>query len=175
MTKNKSKPLVLLGFALLLSTVSFAQSIHFNYLDGTNNSYNLSDVRKITFDADVMNLHLWDASIYAWNVSTIGHYQYDESSMSVSELLNNANSWDVNIFPNPACTNLNVQFNLPKEDIITIALYDVQGKLILEKTLGQQTSGAHQEMLELNLVPKGTYVCRIVGQHNSITKQVLKQ
>jgi len=59
---------------MLFTTELNAQSIHFNYTDGTNASYNLEDVRKITFDADVMNLHLWDGSVYSWNVSTIGYY-----------------------------------------------------------------------------------------------------
>ena len=79
MKKNNSKPIALLGMALLFSVGLQAQSIHFNYTDGTNNSYSLVDVRKITFDADLMKLHLWDGTVYAWNVSTIGDYQYNES------------------------------------------------------------------------------------------------
>ena len=182
MTKNtclplgvKSKPITLLAIALLFTVGLRAQSIHFNYTDGTNAAYNLEDVRKITFDADVMNLHLWDGTVYALNVSTIGYYEYDESSLNVQEWLNNANELDVAIFPNPTCTNLNVLYNLPKEDEISIALYDLQGKLILEKNMGNKISGEHQETLDLQDLPQGTYVCRITGKQNSITKQVIKQ
>lgn len=174
MKKNKSKPIVLLAIALLFTVGLRAQSIHFNYTDGTNASYNLEDVRKITFDADLMNLHLWDGTVYAWNVSTIGYYEYDESSLNVQEWLNNANELDVAIFPNPTCTNLNVLYNLPKEDIITISLYDMEGKLVLDKNLGKLSSGEHQETLDLTSIPQGTYVCRISGQKNTITKTVIK-
>jgi hypothetical protein len=160
----------------MLFTVGLrAQSIHFNYTDGTNTSYNLADVRKITFDADLMNLHLLDGSVYSWNVSSIGYYEYDESSLNVQEWLSNANDWQIVVFPNPASTNLNVCYNLPKEDEITIALFDMQGKLILEKKMENKISGEHQETLDLNDLPQGSYVCRITGKQNSITKQVVKK
>ena len=110
MTKNKSKPIALLGAAMLMGTTSFAQSIHFNYTDGTNASYNLEDVRKITFDADVMNLHLLDGSVYAWNVSTIGHYEYDETSLNLNEWISAANAWEVSVYPNPTSTDLQLGF-----------------------------------------------------------------
>lgn len=165
---------ILLFFSVFLGSLSYAQSIYFHYTDGTNASYNLEDVRKITFDADVMNLHLWDGSLYAWNVSTIGYYQYDESSLDIQELLSNANAWEVDIFPNPTSAILNVSFNLPQSDEISIGLYDLQGKLILAKNLGKKETGSYQEVIDLTNVPKGTYVCRISGQQNTITKTVIK-
>ena len=182
MTKNtclplgvKSKPITLLAIALLFTVGLRAQSIHFNYTDGTNAAYNLEDVRKITFDEDVMNFHLLDGSTYAWNVSTIGHYEYDETSLNLNEWISAANAWEVSVYPNPTSTDLHVRFNLPKEDEISIALYDLQGQLILEKNMGNKISGEHQETLDLKDLPQGTYVCRITGKQNSITKQVIKQ
>ena len=175
MTQNKYKSVMLVVGALLTAVTGFAQSIHFNYTNGTNASHNLQDVRKITFDADVMNLHLLDGSVYAWNVSSIGFYEYDESSVNIEDWLNQANAWDVEVYPNPTSTLLNVQFNLPKEDKLFIGLYDVQGKLVLEKSLGNSNAGEHKEMLDLTHLPNGTYVCRISGQQHSITKKVFKQ
>jgi hypothetical protein len=182
MTKNtclpkgmKSKPIALLGIAMVFTFGLRAQSIHFNYTDGTNASYNLEDVRKITFDAELMNLHLLDGSVYAWNVSTIEHYQYDESTLNVQEWLSYVNGWELVIFPNPTSTTLNVHYNLTKEDEITIALFDMHGKLILQKNLGKQVSGEHQETLDLTSIPQGNYVCRITGQQKTITKTVIKK
>ena len=174
MTKNKSKPLAMLGITMLFAVGLRAQSIHFNYTDGTNASYNLEDVRKITFDANLMNLHLLDGSVYGWNVSTIGDYQYNESSLNVQEWLNSANAWEVVIFPNPTSTNLNLRYNLPKDDEITIALFDMQGKLILQKSLGIQVSGEQKQTLDVSNLPEGSYVCRIKGQHQTVTKTIIK-
>ena len=172
--KNKAKPITLLGTALLIGTLGFAQSIHINFNDGINTYYSLEDVRKITFDTDLMNLHLWDGTVYAWNASTIGYYQYDEASLNVQEWLNKGNAWDVVIFPNPTSTNLNIRYNLLKEDIITIALYDMQGKLVLDKNLGKLSPGEHQESLDVSNLPKSTYVCHIDGRNQSVTKSIIK-
>jgi len=174
MIKKTARPIALLGMMLLFTLGIQAQSIYFDYSDGTNTSYNLADVRKITFDADLMNLHFWDGSLYAWNVSTIDFYQYDETPLNVQEWLNNANAWKVLIFPNPTSTNLILYYNLPKEDAITIALFDMQGKLILQKYLGEKLSGEHHQTIDVNNLPEGEYVCRINGLHQSVSKTVIK-
>lgn len=163
---------LLLGLA---SISSQAQSIYFNYTDGTDAAYNLADVRKITFVADEMNLQLLDGSVYSWNVSSIGHYQFDENPLGVDELLNKVNTWQVAVFPNPATNLLNVRYNLPTEDKMLISVFDLQGKLIFEVNKGNRSKGEHEETLDLSTLPAGQYVCRISGQTNTISKNIIKQ
>ena len=160
---------------MLISTISFSQEVHFKYKNSSQSSYGLEDVRKITFEGDVMNLHLLDGTLYAWNVSTIGHYKYEETALNTQEFLNKANAWNLSVFPNPTSTNLNVSFNLPKADEMSIALYDFQGKIVLEKQLGTKAMGKYQELFNISALPNGVYVCRISGVHNSITKQIIKK
>lgn len=174
MNSFTSKMLVLSAL-LLAGTACFAQSIYFNYTNGTEASYALVDVRKITFDDDVMNLHFNDGSLYSWNVSTIGYYQYDESQVNVQEWLNQVNAWEVNVYPNPTDARLNLQFNVPAADDVSLSLHDAQGKLILEKKLGALPTGVDHEMLDLEALPQGIYVCRIAGRQHTITKQIVKQ
>ena len=71
MTQNKSKYLALLVLTLLFNIELRAQSVHFNYGNGTNASYNLSDLHKITFDADLMNMHLFDGSVFSWPIANV--------------------------------------------------------------------------------------------------------
>jgi hypothetical protein len=170
----KFKTITLLGIAILITVGLRAQSIHFNYTDGTYASYNLEDVRKITFDADLMNLHLLNGTVYSWNVSTIGNYKYNESSLNVQHWLNNDNNWEVVVFPNPTSSTLNVLYNLPKEDEITIELFDMQGKLIFSEKIGKQVSGEHHNAIDASNLTKGSYECRINGLQQSVTKTVIK-
>jgi len=167
--------MLLLIASLLVGTVCFAQSIYFNYTNGTTASYALADVRKITFDDDVMNLHFVDGSLYSWNVSAIGYYQYDESQVNVQEWLNQANAWEVSIYPNPTDARMNLQFNVPVADDFSLSLMDAQGKLMLEKKLGTLSTGVHHETLDLGHLPQGMYVCRIAGRQHTITKQIVKK
>ena len=174
--KLRFAKLSLLFFALVaISTSVKSQSVYFNYTDGTNAEYNLADVRKITFVADEMNLQLLDGSVYSWNVSSIGNYQFDENPLGVDELLNKVNTWQVAVFPNPATNLLNVKYTLPTDDKILISLFDLQGKLIFEVNKGNRKKGEHEESLDISILPAGQYVCRISGQTNTISKNIIKQ
>ncbi|MFM2202270.1 MAG: hypothetical protein RL040_1470 [Bacteroidota bacterium] len=160
---------------VLLAVCSQAQSIYFNYTNGTNASYLLEDVRKITFDNDVMNLHFLDGTLYAWNVSTIGYYQYEESAIGVEEVLGRGNAWQALVYPNPASDVLHIQYELPAQEEVTVALFDVQGKQVFQKPIGKQTAGEHLEKFDIAHLPAGNYVCRISGRDSAISKQVVKQ
>jgi len=172
-TQLRSIKLIVL-FILSGSTI-YGQEIHFDYTDGTHGTYALEDVRKITFSGDVMNLHLLDGSEYSWNVSTISKYEYEETAVNTQEFLDKANAWDLAIFPNPTSTNLNVSFNSPQADDISITLYDLQGKVVLEKNLGTTAVGKHQQVLDISALTNGVYVCKISGGNNSVTKQIIKK
>lgn len=171
---------ILINCAMLLLTFTLtvklnAQNIYFNFSNGTNTSYNLSDVRKLTYDEDVLNLHLWDGTIYSWNVSTVGNYQFDENSLQIEDFLNLANIWEVTIYPNPANSFFNVAFFLPQEDNITIELFDTQGNLIHTEKTGNVSSGRHTISVEINGLPNGIYLCKLTGQKQMVTKKIIKE
>jgi hypothetical protein len=172
---KKIKHFCLFLLAIPISINSFAQSINFKYTDGTNSNYDLSDIRKITFDADLMYLHLMDGNIYSWNVSTIGNYEFGEDLLDVENLLFDLNYWSLKVYPNPATSLFHLQYELPREDEIRIELFDIQGKVLIDKRLGVQSMGEHLEILDLTNFPDGTYRCRIIGLRKSITKNVVKQ
>ena len=161
MIKVKLKLLFVLVLTSFFGTLSHAQSIYFKYTDGTNAAYNLSDIRKITFNVDLMQLHMNDGSIYSRNVSTIGHYQYNQNSVNVENLLSDLNDWNLQVFPNPTSGELNLRYSLPK--------------LILEQVAGDKLSGENQDKLDLCQIATGTYICRISGTKNSISKQIIKK
>jgi hypothetical protein len=175
MKQQAIKSGVLALSAVLLTFCSQAQSIYFNYTNGTNASYLLEDVRKITFDNDVMNLHFLDGTLYTWNVSTIGYYQYEESAIGVEEVLGRGNAWQALVYPNPASDVLHIQYEPPAQEEVTIALFDVQGKQVLHKTLGKETVGKHLETFDVAHLPSGNYLCRISNANGTISKQVVKQ
>jgi hypothetical protein len=169
------KSIIILGTAILFKNSLNAQSIHFNYTDGTDASYNLEDVQNINFDADLMNLQLLDGTVFTWNTSIIESFQYYESSVNVQDGLNNSKDWNVVIYPNPLYDNLTVIYNLPKEDDIIMSLVDMQGSVILQISLGIQMSGKQQQTLDVSSLPKGTYLCRIKGQQQIVTKTIVKK
>ncbi len=155
-------------------SLASAQRVYFSHTDGTNAAYNLTDVRKLTFDLDLLKLHMLDGTIYTRNVSTIGHYQHSESSVNVENLLSDINDWNLHLYPNPTKDELQLRYNLQKGDKITISLFDLQGKLLLVKET-EKSPGENQDTLDLRQIAPGTYICRISGTVHSISKQIIKQ
>lgn len=167
--------LKLLMILVTISTISYSQQIHFDYTNGTKSSYKVEDIRKITFTGDVMNLHLLDGSDYSWNVSTIGHYKYNEATTNTQEIINLANSWELSLYPNPTSSVLNLSFNLPQSEVIVVSVYDLNGKLLQETNFGQKQPGKNEVSVDLVGLSTGTYVLKIQGNQNAITKKIIKK
>ena len=152
------------------------QSIYFNFSNGTSSSYNLIDIEKITFDEDVMRLHLLDGSLFNWNVSSIGHYAYDENNVgNVDELLNEVNSLNLHVYPNPAGEFISLSYSLSKEDAVHFEIYDHTGRQLTEKNVGPKTLGDHQEEVFIGDLPSGNYLLKVKGREWTMTKKIIKE
>lgn len=168
----------ILCISLFTMQILFAtgQSIYFNFSNGTSSSYNLIDVEKITFDQDVMQLHLLDGSLFSWNVSSISHYEYDENIVgNAGELLNEINSFNLKIYPNPVSEFLNLSYHLSKVDALQFEIYDLNGRLCTEKNVGPKTLGEHQEEIFIGYLPSGSYLLKVKGREWTITKKIIKE
>lgn len=167
--------LKLLMVLVTISTISYSQQIHFDYTNGTKSSYHVEEIRKITFAGDVMNLHLLDGSEYSWNVNTIDQFKYNETTTNTQQLVNLVNTWELSLYPNPTSNALNLSFNLPQKDEIVVSVFDLNGKLMHEINFGQKQVGKHDVSVDLRGLSTGTYVLKIQGNKNLITKKIIKK
>ena len=163
---------IILGFLLSIIASVNAQTIDFNYTNGTTSSYNLNDIQKITFDVDVMNLHLWDGTIYAWDVNTIGQYEYNEGTVGLLEELNELH---LKIFPNPTEDLLNLNFHYRNQGKMIMELYDIAGNLVLYRDFVELSSGLNQQSINVSEIKSGIYNCRLIFENSSITRKIIKQ
>jgi hypothetical protein len=151
---------------LLAAVAAQGQNIHFNFTDGTQQSYALQDVRKTTFTEDVMNLHLTDGTVYSWNVSTIGHYEFDEL-VTTDNAQQNAVLAPMKVYPNPTTGSLSVQYALETEASVSFEVRDLQGRTVRQMEQGTRPAGSHTAQwdgtdAEGRAVAAGTYLCRII-------------
>jgi hypothetical protein len=166
---------------ILLSLVSIlvnkegkSQAIIFNYIDGTQASYNIQDVQKITFDLDVMNLHLYDGSIYGWNISTIGDFEYNDvtSNVDYTPVLK---PLEISLFPNPTKNELTVKINLQQKDQVTINVFDLYGKTLNNLQFNELNSGESSINIDLTTLHAGVYYCQVQTESYTISKKIIKQ
>jgi hypothetical protein len=92
----------------------------------------------------------------------------------VYELPDNADL-NVNVFPNPASSDLFVNFNLKKEQKVTIKLYSLDGQLLNEPVNQLLTPGQYQYQLSLNDLPGGYYLLQLKAGNTVETKKVIKR
>jgi hypothetical protein len=151
---------------LLLSTVSlWAQSFYLNFTDGTQAAYNISDVRKITFTGNLMNLNKTDGTVYSWDVNTIEDCKIDETSAITGPKGNTLTP--VKIFPNPTSGAIEVTYAIETEAQVTLEVSDMQGRILSQKQLGNKPAGTYTAQWDVNdsdcgFTAQGTYLCRII-------------
>jgi hypothetical protein len=78
------------------------------------------------------------------------------------------------VFPNPFNENVNVNFNLPSEEKISIELYDVYGKKLEMINQKNYSSGNNQVNISLANYPDGVYFIHIITENGTVAKKVLK-
>lgn len=109
------------------------------------------------------NLGLWDVNVWT---AFDGHMQvadgfliYDLGVGIEPELKSAFDSME--IFPNPLTENSRVRFTLQQAESMTIGLFDLNGKLILEVPAGEFAPGTHEIKLGGFEIASGTYLLKV--------------
>jgi len=99
---------------------------------------------------------------------TQGFQQPHYNISSIEEPKNNNNPLgDINIYPNPVADQLNVSFKDMNQKHVTIALIDMNGKILIND-IAESTTSVKQ--LVMTNVAKGNYVLRFVTKDGKFTK-----
>jgi len=170
---------LLLTLAILPFCAATGQNVHFSFTDGTQQSYALEDVRKATFTDDVMNLHLTDGTVYSWNVSTIGHYEFDEL-VTTDNAQQNAVLAPMKVYPNPTTGRLSVEYALETEASVSLEVRDLQGRIVRLLEQGTRPAGSHTALwdgtdAEGRAAAAGTYLCRIITPRVKMSRTFIIQ
>ena len=77
----------------------------------------------------------------------------------------------VNIYPNPATSNISIDLTTVKENVI-LRIYDLTGKVVLEKT---NQTGGNVEHLEISNLSNGLYFITLDNGVTNVTKKFIKR
>jgi len=157
---------------ILTSLAMKAQNVYFSYTDSTNGTYSLNDVRRMTFNNNLMNLEMNDGTNYQWNINNVVSFRYNEVT-GIGEVIKGLNGLDVKLFPNPNSGSFQLAYKLPKETHIEVSLYSTDGKLVKTLYTGQQNLGEQKINVILSEIPKGIYTCYIEAEGFSVNKKMI--
>lgn len=85
---------------------------------------------------------------------------------------NVANSFSV--FPNPAGNKLNVQFDATSTKPATVVLMDLSGRVMMSNVINTE-EGINNYTMDLNQMPKGIYIVKLLQNDNVFKSRVVVQ
>ena len=169
---------LLLTLALLPAALS-AQTVFFHFTDGTMQSYAVEDIHKLTYEGDEQVLWLANGTQYSWNVSTIGHYEFQDIT-GVEHIASGYAPLQMQVYPNPSGGPVTVEVDLVHSGRLEVEVLDLQGRIVSELFAGERSAGPCS--LQWNgtdgrgvRVAPGTYLIRLTSPYGSSTKPVVMQ
>lgn len=85
-----------------------------------------------------------------------------------------ASSLNLSIFPVPTNDVLNIQMNLKEFNDISVRLFDLVGKVVIQEQWNQQQGWVNNQ-LHLQQLPAGTYFLDIETKYGQIRRKIVKQ
>ena len=158
----KSKPIALLGAAMLMGTMSYAQSIAPQSVNSGGTKMTQAN-GSISFTVgELVVLSLTDSV-----GNTIGGgFTVGATLTTVSIHETDAAVLDVNVYPNPTTELVNIQINYSTIDQVAVTITDLQGK---EVYIGKYAGISNVIGINTASYATGTYVMSI----KNLTNQVL--
>lgn len=129
--------------------------------DGTQQSYSLTDLRKITFSNGNMLLTKTDASENTFAMNTVEKSFFNASS-SIEENISNE-AQNVTVYPNPATDIIYV--NTGFEGAAKVQIYSLDGSLVLSTQIS-----ASGEAIDVSRLSSGLYIIKVNNQVSKFRK-----
>jgi len=104
-----------------------------------------------------------------FNLNYVNVVYVNSTSAAVVSLENSNN---IKIYPNPFTDQLTVNFGSSQKGLVTICLYDLSGKQVIQKILSE---GEHMQILDVSTLSQGIYTCVINSNENVSVLKVVKQ
>ena len=166
------KKLLLSLLCLLLVSLVFAQTgnLYVILTNGTSLSYPLSEIRKLDFNNNQLNLHQTDGTVFSWNFGLLDYYAYQEP-VGIYELIN-YQEVGVALFPNPTDGILKLKYLLSASEFLDIKIYNINGVLVKEEKINMDSNTIHS--MNVSKLSNGQYICKIKGAQFDLSKTFIK-
>jgi hypothetical protein len=118
-------------------------------------------------DLDVLSASYDDDKI-AWyeNLSPVGIADYDPAVLPVKHLL-------YNNYPNPFNPTTNIEFSIPKSELVTLKVYNILGEEVATLVSANLPAGKHKYEWDASDMVSGVYFCRLRAENFMQTRKIL--
>lgn len=163
---------VLLLFSIGLTGLYAQNKLYVKEKAGTQTSFTINNVRKLTFASGNMMVNKTDKSTSAYALSNTRYLSFRDFTTDVPQISLQESS-NLILFPNPVTDQLQISYETMSEGTVQVAIFDVQGKVLLQQNLSSQTGSNHATIPILQLT-KGLYMFRLQNGNKLETLKFLK-
>ncbi|MFM7727187.1 MAG: T9SS type A sorting domain-containing protein [Flavobacteriales bacterium] len=162
--------------ALVLSAHASGQSIWFRFINGLEEAYNLTDVRKITYgttDQQELTIHFTDNTSVTYGYPDILSYYFSDNSVSVAErdVLSNAR---MVVYPNPAENTVTLSWLSKDTAPCQVAICDIKGRQAAWLQVPAGPPGLRTHTLSLEQFQSGVYIVRLMSKNSIQSTRIIK-
>ncbi len=166
------------GLTILDSTGTYIRSL--TAVSGTRGAYLLGNGHYLTTNA--AGVHEVDSATGTLirTISTAANFQYI-TPYNPGALLGNGNA-GVNTpegfvleqnYPNPFNPETSIRFSLPENSVVSLKVYDVNGKLVKTLVNGLTAAGSHEVSFNASELASGVYFCTLKAGVFTETKKLM--
>jgi len=170
-TKQKTvNSLIVFLFAIGLSGLQAQTLLNVKEKLGAQTLFALSGLNKLIFSSDKMTVIKKTGNNSDFSLINIRYLNFTNTT-AINEMSDSRNS-NLKLFPNPVIDLLNIQFESANEENVLIQIMNVQGKILYQQRLTNQT-GINNLSIPLESFQKGLYLCQLIhGNKLEINKFV---
>ena len=155
--KLKLSALLLLGLGL--TGLQAQSTLYVKEHSGTQTSYTLSSIRKLTFPTGNMTVNKNAGSPTTYALNDIRYLNFIDLTTGVTQT-DKAKSSNIELYPNPVNDQLQISYETLNAGNVQVEIIDLQGKVLLQQTISSQ-NGTNQAIIPVSQLAKGLYVCRL--------------
>ncbi len=163
----KLSAVLLLGLGL---TGLQAQTMYVKESSGTQTTYTLSNIQKMSFSSGYLTVTKTDNSSEVFALSDLRYLNFSDITADLQENLS-VKSQQLKVYPNPVGDILNIDLTGMSEAEGTLSILNFEGKTLVNK----QVNGVGILSLDISSLPTGIYLCRYSNASEIKTVKIIKQ
>ncbi len=129
------------------------------------------------YDYDLIgNVRIFDGDGDGDTIVDMGPYEFGSIPVGLPKQSTdiNANSFEIEVYPNPFNDLINLNFMLTQPCIVSIIIYDMAGSQVEHLIHEYTTEGSYKLSLSTNNLPQGVYIVTLQTRYGKTAKRISK-
>jgi hypothetical protein len=167
----KSKGLLIGLFTLCVAGLHSQNSLNVLVKTGSQSTYSISSVKKLTFSSGNMQVNLNDLSVNTFLISNVRNMNF-----GIKTAIQEISNLDIHkfiIYPTPAINELHIQYTADSKEMFQLKIIDIQGRTVSQQALSAET-GINYNTISVSHLKHGLYLCLLQNGTNTETTKFLK-